>query len=89
MLTHVHSDIMKIFHPENVMLVIHPAELVMPELDQLLENVPFVTTVTIVHTDNSVAHLWEDVSTLKPSVTEMMSTKPDTKTVTLVALHTS
>jgi hypothetical protein len=80
---------MNIWKTENAELVTHLVPLVMPDLDPLPENVPSVMILTDVLTDNSVAHLWEDVSMPKLSVTETMSTKPDTKIVTLVTTHSS
>lgn len=63
--------------------------LVMPVPDPPLENVLFVTTPTIVLTDNSVVHLKEDVVTLKLFVTVIMSIRVVSKIVTLVMTHTS
>jgi len=80
---------MKIFQPENVKLVIHPVKLVMLDLDPLPENVKYVLIITIVNMVNIVPHLLEDVFMMKPFVTETLSTKPATKIVTLVTLHTS
>lgn len=88
-LTHVLKVTMKICQPENVEPVTHPAKLVMLDKDPLPENAPSVPMTTIVNMDNTVAHPLEDVYMPKLSVTETMSTKPVTRTVTLVTLHTS
>lgn len=87
--THVHKDITQICHPENVELVIHLAKLAMLDLELPPENVLSVLNIPIVNLDKPVAHLQEDVSTLKPFVTVMKFTKLDKNGVILVTTEPS